>query len=966
MKRSMHMCGVIALAMLSWLAPSAYGEDERLTRAQDLFAQRDYAGAQVILLEIERDALEAEDQQIYDDLLVRIPDAIAGVSRAAEDLQAADEAYDAGQWREAQRLYSAVLDNPFADAQQQMRAGERREMVAEKLALADAANAAGEPIVTPAAEAPLPEPRVRQSEPRRVTPIDELRRRDELLWQRAVARMNDVIRRAQTAAAANNFIEARRHLLSARQLVEQAKVYAQPASRYQTALDTVTTAEQQITSAEEQYERAQAREQRERIAEQVEQSRIRQENARREHVERLFNQAAQLQKERRFSDAADIMRQILAIEPGNDRAQYWLSLYEDMHSLDMQVEIKRAKDRETQRMLTQTDDALIPWTQDILYPTNWPEISRRRDRLTQGVASLDEDFELNRRLDLVEQDVSFDETPFEQAIGFVKDMNDDLNFSIDWADLEASGVRRDRPVSLQFSDVRLRVIIEEMLKQVGGDIELGAQVADGIISIATRSKLNRNKTTLVYDIRDLLVDIPNFTSAPQTSLRRGVAEVVNTGSVFSDRGSPGDLGEPTRQFASNNRIKAEEIMDIIRSTVEPDSWRATGGGEAAMRELNGQLIVYNTSEAHQQAQALLDQLREARALMIAVETRFLTVTSNFLEEIGVDLDFVFNAGDAGFDPIFNAQGAPVTDPFTGGLVLMPRQYSRSGIIPAVPPVATPLPQLTPGQPFQNAAFVPQGAGVIPSSSYMTPIPVQSNSLGIVDPRSVNTGIPGSFAGNQGLDAALNLAGSFLDNLQVDFLIRATQANRRSSIVQAPRLMLFNGQRAFIAVDRTRQYVSTVTPSVAEGAVGVQPQTAAAVSGTSLDVQGTISADRKYVTMTIRTGVSGEPQFETFEVQRASGNSPGIFITLTDQERQQIRTTVSIPDGGTVLIGGLKQVGEVEIEAGVPILSKIPILKRAFTNTSLVKDTQTLLILMKTKILIQSEAEQDAFPTLSSR
>jgi len=167
------------------------------------------------------------------------------------------------------------------------------------------------------------------------------------------------------------------------------------------------------------------------------------------------------------------------------------------------------------------------------------------------------------------------------------------------------------------------------------------------------------------------------------------------------------------------------------------------------------------------------------------------------------------------------------------------------------------------------------------------------------------------------------------------------------------------------VVRNRQYVSSVTPSVAEGAVGVQPVIANISSGNSLDVEGTISADRKYVTITVRTGLAQEPFFEKFEVQRASGDSPGIFILLTDQETRGVRTTVSVPDGGTVLLGGLKQVGEIEVEAGVPILSKIPILKRAFTNTTKVKDTQTLLILLKAKILIQKEAEEEAFPTLSS-
>jgi hypothetical protein len=42
-----------------------------------------------------------------------------------------------------------------------------------------------------------------------------------------------------------------------------------------------------------------------------------------------------------------------------------------------------------------------------------------------------------------------------------------------------------------------------------------------------------------------------------------------------------------------------------------------------------------------------------------------------------------------------------------------------------------------------------------------------------------------------------------------------------------------------------------------------------------------------------------------------------------------------------------------------------LLKRAFTNTTSVKDVQTLLILLKSKIIIQSEAEQEAFPTMQS-
>ena len=65
-----------------------------------------------------------------------------------------------------------------------------------------------------------------------------------------------------------------------------------------------------------------------------------------------------------------------------------------------------------------------------------------------------------------------------------------------------------------------------------------------------------------------------------------------------------------------------------------------------------------------------------------------------------------------------------------------------------------------------------------------------------------------------------------------------------------------------------------------------------------------------------------------------------------------------------MIGGQKLASEQEIEAGVPILSKIPVLKRLYSSRSMVKDEQTLLILIKPKVLIQSEQEEVAFPSFT--
>ena len=144
-----------------------------------------------------------------------------------------------------------------------------------------------------------------------------------------------------------------------------------------------------------------------------------------------------------------------------------------------------------------------------------------------------------------------------------------------------------------------------------------------------------------------------------------------------------------------------------------------------------------------------------------------------------------------------------------------------------------------------------------------------------------------------------------------------------------------------------------------------------------DVQATVSSDRKYVTLTLRPDLSDLLSLTTFSIGGTTiipgGNNASTqpfssqgFIQQPETRNTQIRTTVSVPDGGTLLLGGQTISGEIEREAGVPILSKIPFLKRLFTNRAMARDDQVLLILVKPTIIIQREQEQKQFPLLSTK
>ncbi len=813
--------------------------------------------------------------------------------------------------------------------------------------------------------------------PARMTPADELKFRDELLWQRTLAKWQEAASKARTAVSEQRFAEARELAAMGLQLVEAARSYAHPELRYTEARQMAVQLQDEVAAAAETQERSDADKERQEIAERQAKREELLERQKAEKIEQLFSSAAQLRTERRFGEAAEVLRQILFIAPDNAKARDQLDVTEDYESLMDQKEWQRDVFKQSRKALVKAEEALIPWDYEILYPKNWLELTSRRN--TAGIAAgglQEEDTELNRRLkDEFPTEVRFEDQPFDSVMDYIADFTK-TNITVDWEDLDAQGIERDKRVTVRLAGVKFATVLNEILTQVGGDVKIGYAVGDGLLRIATKEKLDRDKLVLVYDIRDLLVVVPRFSGRASLDPSQALQQAGQGGGVGLQGGAGGGGGggggggqifqgqqddEPDDQGGAG----AEAIIDIIRQTVEPDSWRETGGGDASIRELNGQLIVYNTSDAHRQVQDLLSQLRETRALQIAVECRFLNVTSNFLEQFGIDLDFVFNQGSAGFDQAFNA-GQPVVDPFTGSPVLIPRQFSQIGNLPNSPGFGTPLvPGAVPDQPYTQAGLVPFGTGVVPQISNVTPIGAQQGSFALTSPNQIVTGVPGSFTGPAAVTPALNIAGSFLDNLQVDFLIRATQANGRSSIVQAPRLILFNGQRARVTVGRVSDYVASIQPLLAEAAVGLQPIILPANQGSELIVDGTISADRRYVTMTVTAQQSDQPLLREFTISRGSGNSPGVFVQLRDQSFATVRTTVSVPDGGTVLLGGLKQVGEVELDAGVPVLSKIPVLKRAFSNSTTVKDTRTLLILIKAKIIIQKEAEEEAFPSFSA-
>ena len=128
-------------------------------------------------------------------------------------------------------------------------------------------------------------------------------------------------------------------------------------------------------------------------------------------------------------------------------------------------------------------------------------------------------------------------------------------------------------------------------------------------------------------------------------------------------------------------------------------------------------------------------------------------------------------------------------------------------------------------------------------------------------------------------------------------------------------------------------------------------------GVILDVRPVVSADRRFIMMELRPTVATLRR-PIREVATTLGSQNSVTIQLPELDIQRVRTTVPMPDGGTVMLGGLKVSDKRNMQSGVPLLNKIPVVRFLFERQGTYVSNQKLLILINANIVIPEEHEPE--------
>ncbi len=759
----------------------------------------------------------------------------------------------------------------------------------------------------------------------------------------------------------------------------------------------------------------------------------------------LVEQFNEFMKQRRYADAEVLAKQARDLDPDNpvNETMLWKSRF--AYRIARNEELKDTQEGNRWRIHEDMFEAIATITPDeITYPRNWDELTERRAKYGRPDNRTLSPEEERIESSLVKQvSLAFDDKPLNEVIKDVA-AKADINVVLDIQGLEEEGITSQQPVSINVNGIQLKSALNLILEP----LNLGYMVDNEVLKVTSRIRQQGNLEVRNYSVADLVVPIQNFggnlngvggvqNSGPQPAFGVGNNGQLNAGlGGLQGQGMaqvhdplngalPAFGGGPQPQVelgGGGSSLDFQALMDLIISTVEPDSWDNIGGGGTIKSfPTTLSLVVRQTQQVHDEISELLAQLRRLQDLQVTIEVRFVTVTDRFFERIGVDFDFNVQDNlpndDQGLpefgSPGGGAQGAPFDAPQAVNRPALD-SFPRNGSIVGL---------------SNSTTFTPDNDIAFRQGSF---------DIGVPD------------FGNFNPDAGIQVGMAILSDIEAFFFIQAAQGDERSNIMFAPKVTLFNGQTANVVSSVQRPFVTSLTPTVGIFSVGFTPTITVLNEGVQMQVQAVISADRRYVRLTVIPQFSNITDVFTFSFQQGGGGGgaggggaggggiggggigglgggglggigglgggglaglggglagfpgglgglgggAGGFFSVDDNinpqfgfggigggaaggaggagggnaaanvtiqqpvfETVNVTTTVSVPDGGTVMLAGVKRLREGRNMAGVPILNKLPYISRLFKNTGVGRETESLILLVTPRIIIQEEEEE---------
>lgn len=469
-----------------------------------------------------------------------------------------------------------------------------------------------------------------------------------------------------------------------------------------------------------------------------------------------------------------------------------------------------------------------------------------------------------------------------------------------------------KPVVLTLRDLSLGQILDWVTQQAGFQYDIEKD------TIVVRKAMDNS----VASMDTLDFPLPTSTVMRMIGFKAAVGESGDSDNPFGGSGGGGAA-------AGAGDGKEEAIKNfLVKAGVE-------FGPGATVAFDGSKLWVTNTRRNLDKVRNIL--LRYSETKQVEIEAKFMEVNQGVLKELGFNWNVSRKNADGSYSTLFSTVGRNTT-----GMISTYNNRTLADSITSASAGSTPITILKPAN---------EVTGDVPKPYTVEPVvPLLPSTINMAS----------------GAAQAANTVLGVINGYDVSLIVNALEQRQGSDLLCAPKVTVISGSTASITVSQRMRYPeswgdvqsnvgssSTTVNGENSSSAGVTitpgtPQDFTSVDvGVSMEVTPNVEEDDS-INLVLNPNVTefeGFMEYGGVAVAISSGTTvtvPSGFIQPVFSVRE-VKTTVTVFDGATVVMGGLTREEVRTINDSVPILSDIPWIGRLFRSKGESRQKRNLLI-----------------------
>ncbi len=618
------------------------------------------------------------------------------------------------------------------------------------------------------------------------------------------------------------------------------------------------------------------------------------------HIRALRRRATAARENHNYDKAGELYEKILSLNPHDEDAQNHHRLSREHHHIQQLDMLLRANIDNYRKAVIGVLESSVIYQDIFRYPDKdeWIRLSPKVVTIEEQIAKFESPLEKEIRRKLA-QSITYG---LEEPVPLREALSDLQGLTGVNFFIQSSDIG-DTEVQLEtLNNLPLSNVLAFLLKSAGDGV--GYVIKEGAVVIAEdEEQLQEPKYLRFYEISDLVDKRPDF---PADDL--ALEEMAGQSDV--DAAADIAFGDDEEE-AAGDVYEKDELLSLIARELN-------AGGDAEGEEEvegirihpGGKLMALTTLQNHIKLAKILERFRKATGMMVTVESRFLDIQDNFLESIGINIG----------NPQANFLPNTIPDIDGNGTALNPGyEFTDAG-----------------GE--MNLRVASIGALSNPLGSQVNPFNLSGTGGGSYQVNAINP-----------------------DRFVLEALLTGVAKDQEIRRLNSPRVTAFNTQTAHTLVVNQAAYIQDLEVNQTGVIPVINPVIGVLNTGSILEVRPTISFDRKYVVLEIQPTLA-EQIGESQALLNLSGGFTTVPVQLPVVSVTKIKTTVNVPDGGTVLLGGLKREVKQKASIGLPALRRIPIANLFFGRNADASLRSNLFVLINTHITVVHEEEARLFGT----